>query len=133
MSQENVEVVRRIFDAWSRGDFSVGADVIDPGVRVVWLSVLDVGEDETRGVEAAFDRMAYFVRAWEHLTLTAERILDAGDRVAVIAVWRGRGAMSGVVSEWRHGAVWSFRDGRVIEVLSYPDPAEALEAVGLSE
>ncbi len=49
MSQENVEVVRQSFDAWSRGDFSVGADVIDPGVRVVWLSVLDVGEDETEG------------------------------------------------------------------------------------
>ncbi len=77
--------------------------------------------------------MAYFVRAWEHLTLTAERILDAGDRVAVIAVWRGRGPVSGVASEWRHGEVWSFRDGRVIEVLSYPDPADALEAVGLSE
>ena len=133
MSQENVEAVRRIFDAWSRGDFSVGADVFDPGIRVVWLNVLDVGQDETRGFEDALARMAYWVRTWGHLTLTAERIFEAGDRVAVIAVWHARGAGSGVVSEWRHGAVWSFRDGKVIEAISYPDPAEALAAVGLSE
>ena len=53
MSQENVEIVRRLFDAWSRGDFSVGADLLDPDIRVVWLSVIDAGENETRGVEAA--------------------------------------------------------------------------------
>lgn len=133
MSQENVEVVRRIFDAWSRGDFNVSADEFDAGVRVVWLNVFDVDDDETLGFEAAVARMAYWVSNWEHLSLAAERILDAGDRVAVIAVWRGRGAGSGVVSEWRHGAVWTFRDGKVIEAISYPDPAGALEAVGLSE
>src|SRR3954468_24870330 len=133
MSQENVEVVRRILDAWSRGDFSVGADVLDPGIRIVWLNLLDVGEDETRGVEAANARMAYWVRTWEQVTLTAERILDAGDRVALIAVWRAQGAGSGVATEWRHGAVWTFRDGKVIEAISYPDPTDALEAVGLSE
>ena len=133
MSQENVEIVRRLFDAWSRGDFSVGADVLDPDIRVVWLSVIDAGENETRGVEAAVAMLASWVTNWEDPTLTAERILDAGDEVAVIAVWRARGEGSGVASEWRHGAVWTFRDGKVIEAISYPDPAEALEAVGLSE
>jgi ketosteroid isomerase-like protein len=133
MSRENVEVVRRIFDAWSQGDFSVGADVIHPEIRVVWLSVLDAGEDETRGVEAAVARLASWVTNWEHPTLTAERIVEAGDEVAVIAVWRARGEGSGVASEWRHGAVWTFRDGKVIEAVSYPDPAAAFEALGLSE
>ena len=133
MSQENVEIVRRLFDAWSRGDFSVGADVLDPDIRVVWLSVIDAGENETRGVEAAVAMLASWVTNWEDPTLTAERILDAGDEVAVIAVWRARGEGSGVASEWRHGAVWTFRDGKVIEAISYPDPADALEAVGLSE
>jgi ketosteroid isomerase-like protein len=28
VSKQNVEIVRRIFDGWSRGDFSVGRDLV---------------------------------------------------------------------------------------------------------
>ena len=132
MSRENVEVVRRIVDAWSRGDFRVKADLLDPDIRIVWLSVFVVGDVETRGIEAATAKMADWLRSWEHVTLTADRIVEAGDRVVLIAVWRARGAESGVATEWRHGQVWALRDGKVIEAISYADPTEALEAAGLS-
>jgi ketosteroid isomerase-like protein len=46
---------------------------------------------------------------------------------------RGRGKASGVFTKWRHGAVWTIRDGKMISLISYPDPTDALEAVGLSE
>ena len=45
----------------------------------------------------------------------------------------GRGKASGVFTKWRYGAVWTLRDGKMISLISYTDPAEALEAVGLSE
>ena len=40
-----------------------------------------------------------WLASWERATLTAEQVLDAGDRVVVIAVWRGRGRASGVAAE----------------------------------
>jgi ketosteroid isomerase-like protein len=51
----------------------------------------------------------------------------------VLAKWRGSGKVSGADAEWRHGAVWTLRDGKVTSIISYPDPAEALEAAGLRE
>jgi ketosteroid isomerase-like protein len=74
-----------------------------------------------------------WVEPFEHVTTRAERIIDAGDQVVVIAAWRGRGKASGVDTEWRYAAVWTLRDGKVISMVSYRDPAEALEAVGLRE
>ena len=63
-----------------------------------------------------------------------ERIVDAGDdKVAVIAVWRGRGKGSGASTEWRYGGVWTLREGKVISIISYADSKDALEAVGLRE
>ena len=53
--------------------------------------------------------------------------------VAVVAVWHGRGEASGVTTEWRHGQVWTMREGRVTDLTSYRDPNAALEAAGLSE
>jgi hypothetical protein len=44
---------------------------------------------------------------------------------------RGRGKASGVDAGWRYGAVWTVHDAKVISVVSYLDPAKALEGVGL--
>jgi ketosteroid isomerase-like protein len=74
-----------------------------------------------------------WLRSWERLTIVAERFIDTGDQVVVIAEWRGRGKASGAVTKWRHGTVWTLRDGKVISLISYPDPAEALKAVGLAK
>jgi ketosteroid isomerase-like protein len=77
--------------------------------------------------------MKNWMQSWEQVTSVAERVLDAGDRVVIIAEWRGRGKTSGVVTKWRYGAVWTLRDGKVTSIISHTDPAEALKAVGLEE
>ena len=45
------------------------------------------------------------------------------------------GARQGVrrFYQWRYGVVWTLRDGKVISIISYTDPAAALESLGLSE
>ena len=130
MSQENVETVRGAFAEFERGNFWL-PEIFDPSIRVVWLDPI-VGTTESVGL----DEMAHTVKEWlqsfEQLTTVAERLVDAGDRVVIIAEWRGRGKASGVFTTWRYGAVWTLRGGKVTSIISYADPAEALEAVGLS-
>jgi ketosteroid isomerase-like protein len=108
-------------------------EVFDPSVRIVWLDALTVGVSETVGLEQLGATLKTWFESWDRITMTAERLIDAGDQVVVVAVWHGRGRASGATTEWRHGQVWTMREGRGIDVATYRDPAEALEAAGLSE
>jgi ketosteroid isomerase-like protein len=132
VSQKNVEVVRRAFAEFARGNFWV-SEFFDPDVRVVWLDAMAPGALESKGLEGLSQGIKGFVEAFDHVTTEAERIIDAGDQVVVIGAWHGRGKASGVDTEWRYGAVWTLRGGKVISLVSYNDPADALKAVGLAE
>jgi ketosteroid isomerase-like protein len=132
MSQENVETVRRAYAEFERGNFWV-PEFFDPNVRVVWLDAMAPGERETEGLAGLSRGVKGFVESFDHVTTEAERIVDAGDEVVVIAAWHGRGKASGVDAEWRYGAVWTVRGGKVISLVSYNDPADALRAAGLEE
>jgi ketosteroid isomerase-like protein len=132
MSQENMEIVRSIYAAWERGDFGQSG-VFDPGIRVVWLPSPEGEGPETVGLEGMGRAMKDWMESWEQVTTAAEQLIDAGDQVVVIAEWRGLGKTSGVFTKWRYGAVYTLREGKVTSIISYTDPAAALEAVGLEK
>lgn len=131
MSQENMEVVREIFDAWKRGDFRASVDHLDQHV------VLIVGRDfpdsgAFLGPEAVSDYTARFLEQWDRLTISAQEIRSSGDTVLVRALQRGSGQTSGVESEMTYFWIFSFRGPSIIRLESMRDAAKALEAAGLS-
>jgi ketosteroid isomerase-like protein len=132
MSQENVEIVQRAFAEFERGNFWV-PEIFDPSVRVAWLAPLAGQGAETVGLDVMESSIKDWLQSFEQVTTVPERFIDAGDQVVVIAEWRGRGKASGVFTKWPYGAVWTLRDDKVISIDSYTDPADALEAVGLSQ
>jgi ketosteroid isomerase-like protein len=132
MSQENVEIVRRIFEEWERGNFSK-ADYLDPDVRFRWVNPILVSRGETRGLAELAEGVKEFLKAWEGLTARAEQIIDAGETVVAIEEWRGRGKASGAPTQVHQASVWTISDGKVIRVVVYADRAEALEAAGLGK
>ena len=84
--------------------------------------------------EAAFgDFYRRWFGTWDDLRITPERFYDEGERVVVLFTLQGRGKASGTPGDPRAANVWTVRAGKVIELVGYPDRAEALEAVGLSE
>jgi ketosteroid isomerase-like protein len=136
MSQENVEVIKRAHErlfgdlAGFRGVAADLAKFCDPEVHV----------DQTRRVlnPASYDGYEGLVRAftevrdaWEQFALEPEQFIDAGDRVVVIHRVRARGRGSGVEIVARSASVYTLRDGRVVRLVVYGEPSEALEAVGL--
>ena len=134
MSQENVEIVRRLYEKWGNGDFRVGAVFYDSRVLFIPLARLpDSGEALYIGPEEIREFMHGWLNAWVNLTVSAEDIIEAGDSVVVTARQRGVGKESGVPSELSYYDAWTFRGRAVVRREHFDKREDALEAVGLSE
>jgi uncharacterized protein len=132
MSQENVELVRRIYDRWAEGDFQAGRELFDPDITTVWAQDFPTA-GTYHGPDGHAAAMREWLSAWTNLTLEAERFVDVGDSVVVPFVVRARGRESGAEVERRWAHVWTLHDGRVVRFEVHLETREALEAVGLAE
>jgi len=133
MSQENVGVVRRVYQQWASGNFS--AEFFDPDVEHsrVGAETPDM-EGRWLGLDEMWSAMRAYLRPLADLRIEAERIIDlGGDRVLVLSRQTARGKQSGVPIDHEIGDLFTLRDGRIVRFDSYWDRAVALEAVGLSE
>jgi ketosteroid isomerase-like protein len=136
MSQENVEVVQRLFDAAARRDSAAVFDIYD--AYIVW----DASRTErgamagkvVQGRDALLRWLREWYEPWETLDDILGELIDAGQqRVVSSMIQRGRGRASGVEVEQELGTVWTIQDGKIIRAVWFPSRAEALEAVGLSD
>ena len=133
MSQENVELARRGFEAFARGGPQAVVDFWDPEIEL-WLPSGMIQSGGTyRGREAVLGWMKEWAEAWEEIEYKAEEFTDAGDTVVVGVLYDGRGKGSGVRTEGRFWYVFKYRNARLRRWELYPDRDQALEAVGLSE
>jgi uncharacterized protein len=131
MSQENVEIVRRMYEAYHSGDAESALAHFDPKVEVDVSSRVD-GE-VGRGHEDLVRIISEWTDAFEDWREDIEEIRDAGDRVCVVLTQRGRGRETGIDIDTRYAVVYEVRGGKIIGTALYGEPAEALEAAGLSE
>jgi ketosteroid isomerase-like protein len=131
MSQENVDRLRAIWDAWNRGDLDTS--MLDPDVVYEDTVLPDSAGETYRGPEGVLRGWIRWAEAWEEFTTEVEQIVDAGERLVSIHTVHLRGKHSGASMTFRYAYVYTLRDGKVIHIRSYLNPAEALKAVGLSE
>jgi ketosteroid isomerase-like protein len=131
MSQENVEVVEAINEAWNSGDMDALRDLYDPDVVMRMAEGWPepgpyVGRDAVIG---QFRRMREALEG-DTVELLGD-FVEAANRVVVRAAWRGTGRGPQMTIEAT--IVNTVRKGRVHSVEFFWDHAEALEAVGLSD
>ncbi len=137
MSGENVEVVRRVYDAAARRDAASVLALYDSTVELD-SSRLPIAGLMGDGVYHGHDGLRRFFRewheSWSDVRYDYEELLDAGDeQVVSVVTRRGRGRASDAEVEMSLALVWTLREGRVVRVVWFPSRDEALEAVGLRE
>jgi ketosteroid isomerase-like protein len=131
MSEENVEIVRRLYEALGRGDLDAILELSDPDIRIYDPDL--PGGGEFKGKEQAMAFLKGWREPWDDYSVEVEKMREAGDRVVALTRHRGRGKGSSVPVELADAHVWTFRDGRATHLQTFLDRAEALEAAGLSE
>ena len=139
MSEENVEIVRGLIEAWNRNE----QESLVPLERVVPFLDPGVIFDGTRriinpktytGIEGIRAMLAERDEVWREFRMEPAEFVDAGDRVVAIGRWVGKGKGSGVDVNQPIADVFTLHGGRVVRCeVGYSDRAEALEAMGLSE
>ena len=131
MSQENVAVVRRMYDAFQSGDAEGAVGHFAPDVEVD-ASARPDGAAGT-GHEALGRIVGSWVSTFDEWSERLEEVRDLGDHVLVSATQRGRGKGSGVEIENRYAVLYRVEDGRISAMTLYSGVAAALEALGRRE
>ncbi|MEA2347333.1 MAG: hypothetical protein QOG62_1120 [Thermoleophilaceae bacterium] len=135
MTQENVEIVRRIYGSLSKGDDAwleliAPEIVIDFSRRLVDPFVLR-GRDDPALAVLQRDGLEIWdeLPAWE-----PEELIETENKVLAFIRFSGRGRSSGAQVEAHVANVWTFQDATPVELVYFgEDRAAALEAVGMSE
>jgi ketosteroid isomerase-like protein len=132
---ENVDLVRSIYAAWERGDYS-SADWAHPEIDYVWGDGPAPGR--WTGPTAMAAALREFLSAWAELRNFPEAYRELDDeRVLVLVTLSGRGKTSGVdVSQMQGGkaaGLFHIREGKVTRYVQYLDRDRAFADLGLKE
>src|ERR1700733_12816171 len=130
MSQENVEIARRVIEAGDAGDFETVLALHDPEWEGFIPSDYPVagtwrGHDGVRGFTEEW------LAAWHEFRIEPEEFFEGGDAVVVAVRYWGRGRHSGVEVSDHWFYAYRFRNGRIVSWLPYSTRSNALRAVGL--
>ena len=134
VSQENVQIIRALSDAFNRRDYKAVLDSIDPEVE--WHPPPDIPNAGIAiGHDALIANFQDWFGAWEDYRSEPEEVLDGGeDTVVLCARESARGKGSGIeVRSRRVFGVFQLRAGKVVRQQAYLDRAEALRAAGLHD
>jgi ketosteroid isomerase-like protein len=125
VADSKVEVVSAIYAAWRAGRSA--RDYIHADIE--YVNPPDAVEPGVLHGRRAF---AAIRGSYDDVSVEPLDVIDApGDDVVVIARVTARGRGSGLPVEWRHGYVWTIRDGIAVRFRWFNRPQEALSAVGL--
>jgi ketosteroid isomerase-like protein len=135
MSQENVELVERVIEAFDRHDVRTLEILSHEDLEFVSvLTAIDADDATYRGANAWTSYFEAVDEMWSEWRTKDIRIFDAGDdRLACLFRLVGTGRLSGVPVERAVGITYRIRDGKLWRMRSYPNPPDALEAVGLQD
>jgi ketosteroid isomerase-like protein len=142
MSQENVEIVRQVYEALSHRDTDAVVALYDPEVEFHFspetIAIVQpdrfAGPRVYRGHAGLREFDSELREAFTDFETKCEELIDAGEHVVSVSRYRGRGRGSGVEVEGPgQFGVWTIRGSKVVCVLWFSSREAALEAAGLSE
>ena len=132
MSREEVETVRRAFEALRRDGVEGLLEFIHPEFEARTPPELSLEPETYRGHEGIRRYFETFYEVMEEVRYEPQEFIDAGERVLVPTRLIARGRGTGIEAGQNVTLVFTVRDGKAVRVDVYATKAEALAAVGRS-
>jgi ketosteroid isomerase-like protein len=131
MSEENVEIVRRAYEAYARGDLVAMFEDVDPEM-ITYRAVPDGAT--FHGPDGLIQAIADWVQGFDDFTMTPQEYIDANDHQVVVRVRHTAvGAQSGVPIQADFWLAHTLSAGKVTRIDMLASEDGAREAVGLSD
>jgi ketosteroid isomerase-like protein len=131
MSQENVELIRGLYEAFAKGDIPGVLGRMDP--NIVWIEADNfpyADRNPYEGPQAiltgVFMRLA---NEWDGFACAHNEILDAGDRVVVFGYLSGTYRATGKSIRAQMAHDWTIKDGKAIRFQEYTDTKQVADAL----
>jgi ketosteroid isomerase-like protein len=131
MSQENVELTYRAFDAFNRRDFDAFLALMDDDVEV--SSLLVALEGDYHGRAGVRRWLQHLIDAFPDWSAEPVEVRDLGNVTMGKVRYRGRGGESGAPADQVIWQVAEWRGRKIVRLSSHNSEVEALEAAGLEE
>ena len=133
MSQENIEIIRRCFEALNRGDREAAKQFADPYCELRTRTG-DVAGRAYHGPEGVEQWFADVEESWARIHQIPVRFIEVDDERSIVVVrFQATGRGSGAEVDQETAPIWSIRAGLVTRIETHATLAEALQAAGMSE
>jgi ketosteroid isomerase-like protein len=134
MSEENVEIVRELYERMNRRNWPEVLAALDEEIVLVVHESVGPDAGMFRGRKAIGQWFGEWFLAFDKdYRFELEEARRVGDRVFVVAQHHGHGRSSGADVKQVNAQLHSLHEGKVVQMELYGSPAEALKAVGLEE
>lgn len=133
MTQENVEIIRRCYEAFNSRNLALFENLMHPDFEVDLSNSMGFDRGNYYGERGLRRFFQSYWDAFESISIEIEELIGTGHAIVAIIRARGRGTGSGAEVDARGPHLWLFRDGRVVGLALYEHLDEALEAARVAE
>lgn len=133
MSKTMSDKLKRAYAAFSRGAIEEAVDAIEADSEIVWTEPGEFYAGGTyHGRAGVIEYLTKSYEASERVESLPEEIIEAGDKIVVFVHFQAWPKGGGQMREGHIADVYTVRDGRIVRMQAYSDPAEARRAIEAS-
>ena len=124
-----MEALKEVYGALNRNDIPAAVKVFDP--QIEWIEPAGYAGGTYQGRAVVEAHLSQARASWAEGSCETEQLIVAGDKIVVIISVRVRLKHELEWREGRHAAVYTFRNGKAIQMRLFDDAQQALEAAGI--
>ena len=131
MTQENVNIIRGLYESFARGDVPGVLGLFAPDVEWVAAENSPYGAKSPYiGPNAVLENVFMRIGAdWEDFSVTVNELINAGEKVVMLGYYNGRYKPTGKQVRAQVAHVWTLEGGKVAKFQQYTDTKQFAEAM----